>query len=100
MSDPFDPKPGPLSFGLRAGRQGGTDRDHPHRTDPEPVISPMSRHAAEWGLASLLCGGIMLMKNASELAVRAAMLASLLCGGIMLTCMPPLIVFDLLFWLH
>jgi hypothetical protein len=35
----------------------------------------MSRHAADW-------------------------LASLLCGGIMLMCMPPLVVFDLLFWLH
>jgi hypothetical protein len=76
MSEPFDPDPGPLSFGLRAGWQGEGDGEHSHRTESEPVVSPMSRHAAEWGLASLLCGGIMLM------------------------CMPPLVVFDLLFWLH
>ena len=77
MPDPFDPKPEPpSSFKVRAGGQGGSDGDHPHRTDPEPVASPMSRHAADWGLASLLCGGIMLL------------------------CLPPFVVFDLLFWLH
>ena len=77
MSNPFDPKPEPPpSFKVRAGRQGGSDGNHPHLTDPEPVASPMSRHAAESGLASLLCGGIVLL------------------------CVPPIVAFDLLFWLH
>jgi hypothetical protein len=77
MSESFDRKPGPRHSGLRAGRLGGSDGDHPHRTDPEPVASaasPMSRHTAEWVLASLLGAGIMLM------------------------CMAPLVVLDLLFW--
>jgi hypothetical protein len=74
MSSPFDPKPERPPFGLRVDREGRIDEDHPRPPSPEPAASPMSRHAAEWGLASLLGGGIVLL------------------------CIPVFSVFDLLYW--
>lgn len=63
MPEPFDPKIEPRSFGLRLDHEG--DEDHPPRpAGHEPAASPMSRHAAEWGLASLLTGGFLLLCTA------------------------------------
>ncbi len=65
MPEPFDPTAEPRSFALRVDREVGTDEDHPPRPPgPETAASPMSRHAAEWGLASLLTGGFLLLVTA------------------------------------
>jgi hypothetical protein len=66
MADPFDPQAerplGPRSFAVHSGRrdeiEGGKPVDHPFDS-AEPVNGPMSRHAAEWGLAALLTGGVL-----------------------------------------
>jgi hypothetical protein len=73
MPDPFDPQREPRSYALRVERE--IDEDHPPRSaGPEAPASPMSRHAAEWGLASLLTGGFLLL------------------------CTAIIVVFNLLFW--
>jgi hypothetical protein len=76
MSDPFDPKPDVPSYGVRVARQGGFDGEHEPPSGPEPTAAGMSRHASEWGLASLLCAGFVLV------------------------CLPAFAVFDLLYWLN
>jgi len=64
MSNPFDPKSHSPGFGLRVDRESRIDEDHPHPIGPEPAAAPMSRHAAEWGLASLLAGAALMMTGA------------------------------------
>ncbi len=59
MAEPLDPSGEPRAYALRVDRR--EDEDHPRAPGPEPAASPMSRHAAEWGLASLLTGGAMLL---------------------------------------
>ena len=62
MPEPFDPKAEPRSFALRVDRDSGGDEDQPAQPPgPEPAASPMARHAGEWGLASLLTGGFLLL---------------------------------------
>ena len=66
MADPFDPPadrpPAPRTFAVHSGRrdesEGGKPVDRPFES-AEPVTGPMSRHAAEWGLAALLTGGVL-----------------------------------------
>ena len=60
MAEPFDPPGEPRAYALRVDRGAG-DEDHPRPPGPEPAGSAMSRHAAEWGLASLLTGGGVLL---------------------------------------
>jgi hypothetical protein len=65
MVDSFDPPPGrpePRPFALSSERRSAADEpaDQPYLT-AAPTASSMSRHAAEWGLASLLMGGFILI---------------------------------------
>ena len=66
MADSFDPHaerpPGPRAFAVHSGRLGDSEGGKPldRSFDPmDPANGPMSRHAAEWGLAALLTGGVL-----------------------------------------
>jgi hypothetical protein len=71
MADEFDPNTR-HPFAVRGIQPAGA---HGQPAQP-PGPEPMNRHAAEWGLASLLFGGIVVM------------------------CMPPLVPFLLLYYLN
>lgn len=43
-------------------------------TTPDPDIGPMARHSAEWGLASLLCSGVLSL-GATVILTLSAQLA-------------------------
>jgi hypothetical protein len=66
MADPFDPhaerQPGPRAFAVHSGRLAEGDGGKPLDRSFDPLdaaTGPMSRHAAEWGLAALLTGGVL-----------------------------------------
>jgi hypothetical protein len=66
MADSFDPHaeraPGPRAFAVHSGRLGVNDggKAMDRSFDPlDAAAGPMSRHAAEWGLAALLTGGVL-----------------------------------------
>jgi len=71
MADPFDPRAGqaaPRPFAVSVERGGVAPPDRPYPPAEAPAADSMSRHAAEWGLASLL-GGAALMICAAVILV-------------------------------
>jgi hypothetical protein len=74
MANPFDPRAGqaeaprPFAVGLERGAVAPIDQ--PYRPAEAPSAAPMSRHAAEWGLASLLGGGFLMVTAAVILVLN------------------------------